>query len=169
MKTLKVSSRSERMAQFKKLHSKSGLNLVSLMDIFTILVFFLLVSSSAVQQLPNNKDLTLPTTVSEKAPQESLVIAITRDAILVQGVKVASIEDVLADASPLIDTLQQELTFHASKTALSESEQANGRTVTIMGDEELPYQLLRKILATCREVNYTHIAFSAIQKAKGKA
>ncbi len=169
MKTLKISSRAQRLGRFGKLHKGAGLNLVSLMDIFTILVFFLLVSSSSVQQLPNNKDLTLPTTVAAKAPTDTLVIAITRDSILVQGVTVALIDEVLLDANPLLANLEKELKFHASNTAISTTAEEVGRAVTIMGDENLPYQLLRKILATCRQANYTHIAFSALQKAKGKA
>lgn len=155
------------MERFRKLHGKSGINLVSLMDIFTILVFFLLVSSSSVQQLPNIKDLTLPTTIAEKSPRETLVITITRDRILVQGVEVARIEDILLDASPLIVGLQKELGFHASKPSSMIRDEKAGRPVTIMGDENIPYQLLRKVLVTCRQANYTSIAFSAIQAVEG--
>ena len=169
MKALKVSSRAHRLEHFKKLNSGSGLNLVSLMDIFTILVFFLLVSSSSVQQLPSNKDMTLPTTVAKKAAKETLIITITRDSILVQGTKIAEIEQVLAEKGVLIKSLEKELNFHASKTPLLAGEEDAPRSITIMGDENLPYELLRKILATCRQVNYTHVAFTAMQKAKGKA
>jgi len=156
------------MAQFKKLHGKAGLNLVSLMDIFTILVFFLLVSSSNVQQLPNNKKITLPTSVAEKAPKETIIVAITKTSILVQGVEVARIDDVIDMQAPVIDKLEQELKYHASKTPASSSGGNLRRTVTIMGDENISYQLLRKILASCRQANYTQIAFAALQKAKGK-
>lgn len=138
------------------------------MDIFTILVFFLLVSSTSVQQLPSNKDLTLPTTVAQKAPQETLIISITRESILVQGVKVADIHDVMKNKSILISALEKELNFHASKSPTFADGQDVTRSVTIMGDENISYELLRKILETCRQVNYTHVAFSAMQKAPGK-
>ncbi len=167
MKTLKISSRVQRMERFKKLHGKSGINLVSLMDIFTILVFFLLISSSSVQQLANNKDLTLPTTRAEKVPRETLVITITRDRILVQGVEVARIDDILLDTRPLIKGLEKELKFHASKPSSVMNAETIGRPVTIMGDENMPYQLLRKVLVTCRQANYTSIAFSALQTVEG--
>jgi biopolymer transport protein ExbD len=168
VKTLKISSRAQRLQKFKSLHKGAGLNLVSLMDIFTILVFFLLVNSSNVQQLPSNKDMSLPTTVAQKAPKETLVISITRDSILVQGVEVASIEAALAEQEILIKPLEKELNFHAEKTPMVAGNEDAQRSVTIMGDEDLPYELLRKILATCRQVNYTHVAFAAMQKAKGK-
>lgn len=153
------------MERFRKLNGKSAINLVSLMDIFSILVFFLLISSSSVQQLPSNKDLTLPTTHAEKVPRETLVVTITRDRILVQGVEVAKIDDILLAVSPLIEGLEKELKFHASKSSsvLKDKDEAVGLPVTIMGDENIPYQLLRKVLLTCRQANYTSIAFSALQ------
>jgi biopolymer transport protein ExbD len=164
---LKLSSRSKRMEHFNGLHSRSGLNLVSLMDIFTILVFFLLVSSGA-QQLPNSKDITLPTSVTDNVPKETLIIAITKTDILVQGEKVAAISDLLEENETIIASLEKELKFQASKRQFSKIESDTRRTITIMGDENIQYQLLRKILATCRQAGYTTIAFAAFQKAKGR-
>jgi len=162
-----MSRRARRMERNHKCNKQSALNLVSLMDIFTILVFFLLVSSSNVQQLPNSKDMSLPTSVAEKAPKETLVIAITQDSIIVQGVKVSNINDVLQSTDTLIPDLEKELNFQSSKS-FAASKTKKGRSVTIMGDENISYQLLRKVLATCRQTSYTHIAFAAVQKAKGK-
>lgn len=162
-----MSRRARRMERNHKRNKQGALNLVSLMDIFTILVFFLLVSSSNVQQLPNSKDISLPTSVAEKAPKETLIIAITQDSIIVQGTRVSSISDVLAYDKPLIPSLEEELRFQSSKSFVR-TNSSKGRSVTIMGDENISYELLRKILATCRQTNYTHIAFAAVQKAKGK-
>ncbi len=155
------------MDHFKELHGRSGLNLVSLMDIFTILVFFLLVSSGA-PQLPNSKDITLPTSVAKNVPKETLIITITKTDVLVQGKRVAVISELLEGKETIIAELEKELKFQASKRQLITSEDKKaGRAITIMGDENIPYQLLRKILATCRQANYTAIAFAAFQKAKG--
>ena len=162
-----MSRRARRMERNHKRHKQSALNLVSLMDIFTILVFFLLVSSSNVQQLPNSKDISLPTSVAEKAPKETLVIAITQSSIIVQGAKISNVNDVLASKEILIPELEKELKFQSSNSATVLTP-GKGRSVTIIGDESIPYELLRKILATCRQSNYTHIAFAAVQKAKGK-
>lgn len=162
----KMSHRARRMERHHKRRKQPGINLVSLMDIFTILVFFLLVSSSNVQQLPNSKDIRLPTSVAKKAPSETLIIVVTREGILVQGLKVAQIEQVLASNDELIPSLQKELIFQSSKRLFSSAPKDQGRAVTIMGDESIPYELLRKILATCRLANYTKIAFAALQKVK---
>jgi biopolymer transport protein ExbD len=164
---MKMSRRAKRMERHHAQQKSSGLNLVSLMDIFTILVFFLLVTSSNVQQLPKKKDIRLPTSIAKKAPEETLIIAISPKSILVQGLEVAKIQEVIQDSSPLIAGLEKELLFQASKMRIVKSAggKIKGKSVTIMGDETIPYDLLRKILATCREANYTHIAFAAMQKS----
>lgn len=165
---MKMSKRARRMERHHERHKGTGLNLVSLMDIFTILVFFLLVSSSTVQQLPSSKDIRLPTSIAQKTPKETLVIAVTDKDILVQGRKVAQTSQVINSKDEIILTLIDELKFQSQKAIFSASDPAKGHAVTIMGDEKLPYELLRKILATCRQANYTRIAFAATQKAKGK-
>lgn len=162
---MQKSRRVKRVERYIQSQKRPVLNLVSLMDIFTILVFFLLVSSSNVQQLPNKKDIKLPTSVARKAPKETLVVMITPKKILVQGRPVADLEQVVNSEEALISGLQQELRFHAStKSIYQQPETADvGKAITIMGDENISYGVLRKILATCRDVNYTRIAFAAVQ------
>jgi len=166
VKDKKLTGRQKRMQHFKAMHARSGLNLVSLMDIFTILVFFLLVNSNA-QQLPSSKDIKLPLSVSSKTPQENLVIAISKQNIIVGGHKIAGLQDVLSDPKPSIPELFAELQYQASKFQIFKENRNKPRSVTIMGDQDIPYKLLSKILTTCREANYTHIAFAAYQKKKG--
>ncbi|MGM8225553.1 ExbD/TolR family protein [Cellvibrio sp. ARAG 10.3] len=163
---MKMSRRARRMERHHKKARTPALNLVSLMDIFTILVFFLLVSSSNTQQLPSNKDLRLPASSSQTVPDETLVIAVTQEDVLVKGVSVAKVADVLVAANEIIPGLKEELDFLAGSST-TDSDQA--RRVTIMGDENISYDLIRKILTTCQQANYTRIAFAAVQKAKPKA
>jgi biopolymer transport protein TolR len=165
MKKLKLSGRSKRMQHFKRMQGRGGLNLVSLMDIFTILVFFLLVNSGS-QQLPSSKDMALPTSVAKKVPKETLVLAITHDAILLHGRKVMDINTALANKAAVLPDLKQALIDQLSRRVFIQVDKQQGHAITIMGDENIPYELLRKILATCRQANYTRIAFAAHQEAK---
>ena len=73
-----ISKRAHRMELRRKRLKQPALNLVSLMDVFTILVFFLLINSTSSQQLPNRKDVTLPSSISKTAPKETLVITVTK-------------------------------------------------------------------------------------------
>ena len=163
-----MSKRARRMERHHEQRKRPAINLVSLMDIFTILVFFLLVSSSNVQQLPNKKDIRLPTSVATKAPQETLIIYVTKDKILLQGREVGKVSGEINSSEILIKGLVEELKFQDSNTRFvtTDAGQKVGKAITIMGDEMIPYQLIRKILASCREVNYTRIAFASLQKTQ---
>lgn len=168
---LEVSRRARRMERHHKFNKGSPLNLVSLMDIFTILVFFLLVNSSSTQQLPKKNELTLPKSIAQKAPEETIVIAITKSDLLVQGRKVADVSSLLTTESDDIPQLKKELDFLSglSSQAVSqtvEAEATAGRRITVMGDENTSYDVIRKILTTCRQANYTNVAFAATQVAK---
>lgn len=168
IKDKKLTGRQKRMQHFKQLHAKSGLNLVSLMDIFTILVFFLLVNTGA-QKLPGAHSVKLPTSISAKTPKEDLILTISKTSIVLAGHKVADLNTVIANNNALIPALEQELRFQAGKQGLHKQDASKSHSVTIMGDEDMPYKLLSKILATCRAANYTHIAFAAYQKKQGKS
>lgn len=163
-----VSRRARRMERHHKRKNQPGLNLISLMDIFTILVFFLLVSSSNVQQLHSSKEVKLPTSISKTTPKETLVITITAKDILVQGRKVSTLQEVIDSTEPLIAALVDELKFEAGKAQFSKVDKKKGHSVTIIGDQKTPYQVLSKILSTCREADYTQISFAAMQKARAK-
>ncbi len=164
---MEMSRRAKRMERNHKMRKQPALNLVSLMDIFTILVFFLLATSSNSYQLPKSKDLKLPSSVAKKAPKETLIIMVTNNYILVQGRKIVMLNQVRSNNAKEIPSLEKELDFLSGKRLIKDdNEKKKGYSVTIMGDEQLPYELLSKILATCRKANYTQIAFAAIQKAK---
>jgi len=159
-----ASKRARRMERHHQRRKQPALNLVSLMDIFTILVFFLLVSSSDVQQPPSRNKLKLPETISNTALKETLKITVTGRDILVEGIKVAESADFISSDAGEISALKQELLLRAN--AAQASDRLSGHSVTILGDEDIPYHLLSKILATCQAANYTQIAFAALQVSK---
>ena len=104
------SARARRMDKHHKRNKAGGaLNLVSLMDIFTILVFFLLVNSSDVEVLPNAKEVQLPESIAEQKAKETVVILIGDEDILVQGAPVAKVADVMATKGNDIPALRQAL------------------------------------------------------------
>ena len=164
------SSRAKRMEKHHKRNKGAGaLNLVSLMDIFTILVFFLLVNSSDVQTLPNAKDMKLPESIAEKKPEETVTILIGRTDILVQGTPVAKIEDVMAIQGNDIPALREALQSQNDRVLRREArDDIAGREVTIMGDKDIPYRLLKKVMATCTDSDYGQISLAVLQKSSDK-
>lgn len=144
------------------------LNLVSLMDIFTILVFFLLVNSGDNQLVQNNKHVELPASVSKQQPNDALIVTVSQNDIVVGGRPVATMDEVLS-GSGLITGLSQELNYQASrKTDLTDAEKQNGLKVTIMGDHEISYEILKRVMATCADSNYRDLSL-AVSKVAGAA
>jgi biopolymer transport protein ExbD len=140
------------------------LNLVSLIDIFTILIFFLLSNSADVEILPSNKAVKLPESTAEQKPRETIVVVVTPSDILVQGRKVAEVADVLNLEGDLIEPLKAELDLQSGRQVIRPENQAQTKTVTIMGDKQIPYRLLRKVMVTCARANFTDVSFAVIRK-----
>lgn len=161
---MKKSKHAARMDRANKRRGVSKLNLVSLMDIFTILVFFLLVNSSDVEVLQNNKDLKLPESTAEQKPAEQLVVTVTRESILVKGREVARVSDV-DSKNPDISGLMEELKREASRSPAYANEEAEklGRFVSIMADKDTPYTLLKKVMSTCAKSEYRNISLAVSQ------
>ena len=164
------SARAKRMEKHHKRHRGSGaLNLVSLMDIFTILVFFLLVNSSDVETLPNAKDLQLPESIAEEKAKETVVILIGETDIIVQGTPVARVADVMAMKGNDIPALRKALLAQNDRVLRrAAQEDISGREVTIMGDKDIPYRLLKKVMATCTKSDYGRISLAVLQKSSDK-
>lgn len=167
---MEMSRRARRMERHRKRNKQPALNLVSLMDIFTILVFFLLVNSSSSQQLPKKNELTLPTSIAESVPEERLTITVTKNQVLVGGRSVGDVDTLMQAQGEFIPQIKSELDFYsdAPAVATTEGEQANNKAVSILADENTPYELVSKILSTCQHANYTNISFAAMQKAKSQ-
>jgi biopolymer transport protein ExbD len=148
------------MQRQHQLTKAPGLNLVSLMDIFTILVFFLLVNSSGPQHLPSIKQVRLPSLVSFNPPAETLVLAVTRDSVLLQG-EVMGQWTQAGSTEPLAQSLEQALIHHAAKSAAPEA----GRAITLMADESVPYEVIERLIDLCQAQDYRQVAFAATLKA----
>ena len=162
---MKMSRRAQRMERHH-LRSKRvvGINLTSLMDIFTILVFFLLVNSSDVDVQPSTKSIQLPASSAEQVPKLTLTIMVNETDLLVQGRAVTTVADINNNPDNMIEPLKKELEYQASRSPLA-NEEESGREITILGDKEIPYRLLKKIMITCNSANYNNISLAVTKKA----
>jgi len=160
MKLTPLQKRAERKAR-----NQSGLdmNLVALIDIFTILIFFLM-SSTGIEVLTNARAVKLPLSTAEKAPRQTIVVAVSDTDIVVDGRKVASVAEANAIQGDLIPGLKAELDLLASRQVVGADKDGSSKAVTIMGDKALPYSLLRKVMYTSARANFTEIAFAVQRK-----
>lgn len=167
---MKMSRRATRMAKHHRRTKRgSELNLVSLMDIFTILLFFLLINQADVQNLPSASTIKLPESIAESKPRDTVVVLITGSDILVGGVAVMSVTAALASESDGLESVRAALQDLKGREVLTPTATADGapadeKEVTIMGDRAIPYKLLKKIIVSCTEASYNRVSLAVVQK-----
>jgi biopolymer transport protein ExbD len=161
---VKNSRRMRRMGRSRK--KIPSLNLTSLMDVFTILVFFLLFHSGSGEVVEAPKQIKLPDSVVETKPRETVVILVSPEMVLVQGEAVAKTPDLLDDKQEQIpgitdrlEQLKRNIIGISTKTAVQSKE------VTILADKTIPFRVLKKIMSTCTASGYGKISLAVIQKA----
>jgi biopolymer transport protein TolR len=139
------------------------LNLVALMDVFTILVFFFLMHSTDSTGQAYSHLVKLPESVADQQPRDTLVVTITRDKILLEGAAVIAVDIVMqaprGDIEALHSALQAQLAPGAAE--------GTARELTIMGDRTIPFDLLNRVMHTCTQAGYGNISLSVLQRASG--
>ena len=145
----------------KKQHAQVSLKLTSMIDMFTILLVFLLKSFSAEGQIMTvSSDLKLPESTAQKAPQPASVIAITNEFLLIDGKQIATLSEVFNSKELLIPSLAEGLrnlrTVSETVGQMSADMGFTGK-ITIQGDREIPYQILKKVMFTCGQIGYNDI------------
>ena len=158
---MKGSRRAKRMEKHRNRSQRRSavLNMISLMDIFTILVFFLLVNTTSSEVLPSPKNIVLPDAASEKIPLRNLVIAVDERVIRLQGKPIVSVKDALKGDKNSIEPLYRALRV----ASLEVKNLVDKKGVTIMGDQEIPYALLKKIMLTCQATDFARISLAVNQ------
>lgn len=167
---MKSSRRAHRMQRHLRARRGVNLNLVSLMDIFTILVFFLLVSQAEIEVRPNTQGVELPESVVRQELRRSPTLTVTASEILAGGHPVLTVSDVLASKQLILPELRDALRRLAAAMNVKLQDQERGpeemAEITILGDREIPYQVLRKILATATDAGYDTLALAVEHNPK---
>lgn len=162
---MKNNRRIKRMERNRK--KPAALNLTSLMDVFTILVFFLLANSSSSEVLSTPKQIILPDSVVETKPRETVVIMVSPDTVLVQGEIAVETTELLNSTDGIISCITDRLD-HLKGNIIGTSTKtvAKSQEITILADKTIPFRVLKKIMATCTASGYGKISLAVIQRAK---
>lgn len=160
------SRRARKIVRELRREAREGeLNVVSLIDIFAILVFYLLVNALVVEILPSPKALQLPQSIAKEEPQQTVLILVTNDDIIVGTEKVMSVSDAIASSSSVLPALK----FRLNEETLMQVEggspgQMTRGDVNIMADKAIPFHVLKKIMATCSDTRFAKISLAVIEK-----
>lgn len=140
------------------------LALVPMIDMLTILVVYLLVHAADYEILPNTKNIAIPQSVSEAKPRESVTLLVTRDTVYVNGAAVVPLEVVRTSDGSVIEPLVVALRGVGGRDMVSG--RTDPREVTVLADRELPYSVMRRIMASASAANYTAVSLAVIEKAR---
>jgi biopolymer transport protein ExbD len=161
---MSMTPRERRAERRSRNQNMVDMNLVSLIDVFTILIFFLLSSTGGVETLPSPKAVKLPESLAQTQPRDTIVVVVSGTEIIVDGRKVANVADVIDAPDDMIAGLKAELDIQASRQIIRKDNEAKGKTLTIMGDKDIPYRLLRKIMYTSARANFGDVSFAVRQR-----
>jgi len=146
--------------QHKTNPGEARLQLTSMMDMFTIILVFLLKTYSTHGQLINpSQDLTLPSSMTQQMPELGLDVTVSSDWILVNGKPVVRTSSLESQDSYIVPGLRDELFRYAREAERMEElygAKFSGK-VTIQGDKNLPYRTLIKVMATCGQSDYPNM------------
>ena len=162
---MRNSRRMKRMGRSRK--TLTGLNLTPLMDVFTILVFFLLFHSSGGDILETPKQIKLPDSVVETKPRETVMIMVSPEVVVVQGEVVVNTPELLDDRVRMVAGITERLEqLERNIIGISTKAVAEGKEITILADKTIPFKVLKKIMSTCTDSGYGRISLAVVQKAE---
>jgi biopolymer transport protein ExbD len=161
---MKSSRRLKRMSS-KRMPLITKMNLTSLMDIFTILVFFLLVNSGAADAMDPPKSVELPESVVEAKPRETVVVFIDTEQISVQGKPVATMAEVLDAPGRDIEAVKTQLAkIRDSVIGPNTLQVSRSQEVTVLADKSVPFAVIKRVMSTCTSEGYGRISLAVVQK-----
>jgi len=160
--------RPSRKKRHKTDPGQARLQLTSMMDMFTIILVFLIkIYSTHGQLITPSIELKLPESNIQEHPQmEEVEVTVSETRILVNGIEVEKISNIDSDSVYVIPALQTELKFFAEKYEKREKEFNIPFTgeITIQGDKRLPFRRLIKSMATCGQSKFPNMRLVVYKK-----
>lgn len=168
-----TSFRGKRLERKADENRRGGtLNLVSLMDIFTILVFFLLVNSAAVEVLPTPQAMTLPKSTADTRGREVPVVMVTRQQILLQHdgrtLSVVQLEQLGETESGTLPALRAALQREVELLPIeNDTERRSRGELNVMADKGTPFATLKRVMQTATDADFANISLTVLQSQSG--
>lgn len=162
---MSTSARSKRLRRHLTRNKKAPtLTLTALMDVFTVLVFFLMFNSSSNQQPPENKDITLPGSTAETPAPDVVAVQISANNIIVQGIDIdRSISE--QEGIEVIPELIKELEFRADRAVPVINDAGEEELeLLILADRATPYLTIRRVMVSANMTPYNKISFAVLQQ-----
>lgn len=154
-----------------KKQEEAGLIITSLIDVFVIVLVFLMRSVDSEGNLMTSaENLVLPMSQRSKTPTEiSLTIIGDQKNITVDDVMLIETDKVRKQDSllvkPVLDVLVKKREEERKAEVLGLIKEATGKVV-VQFDKNIPYDIVTKVMATCGYAGYNNIKFAVTKPAE---
>ena len=158
-----------RMKRMERNNSKGvirglGINLIPMMDVLTVLVFFLLFHSFN-STLPDAQ-IALPMSAVETRPRETVSIIVSPEVVMVQCEPVMNTPKLLDESIGIVYEVKERLKQIEQSIRESTQTVSESKEITLLADKTIPFKVLKKIMSTCTASGYGRISLAVVQKAE---
>ena len=136
-----------------------GLNLIPMMDVLTVLVFFLLFHSFN-GEMPEQR-IELPDSIVETRPRETIAIVVSPETVMIQGAPVVRTPRLYEDRIGTVVQIKERLKQLEREVGITAPE---SKEITLLADKTIPFKVLKKIMSTCTASGYGRISLAVVQK-----
>jgi biopolymer transport protein ExbD len=152
-------TRKQKKATHKRV-MVAGLTLTSMVDMFSLLVIFLLQTFSTSPELMVTKGVTLPAAISARELEDSPVLALTADEVYVDQKLIGTVKALITDPSPLMGTLQ-DLREQWQK---SHPQQKFNGIISLQADRDVPSTTVSMFLGMLPTATYSTVQLAVVSK-----
>jgi len=151
----------------------ADLLITPLVDMFVIIVLFLIANFSATGEvLMMTKDISLPEAVNVKEIEMAPVVMVSNEQVIVSGNVIGRVEDLSRDEYLNIPALEEKLRemkkqFEDLHAMAKDQEGAFKGDVNIQANKEVPFRVIKRVLFSCATAGYTNINFAVLTKGDG--
>jgi biopolymer transport protein ExbD len=152
-----------RRARRESMGDSTGMMLTSLMDIFIVLVLYLLVNQGTGVELDPPEHVVLPISGVDTAPRQSVVIVLSDRDVRIQGQPVVSMADVVGSDELEITPIRQAIERIKAEAEQRRDQAGMHTEVTIVADQSVPFKVLKKVMLSSSNAGFGKISFAVNQ------
>lgn len=150
--------------------ANADLLITPLVDMFVIIVLFLIANFSATGEILNmTKDIQLPTATHVDELELAPIVMISNDDIIINGMSVARVADLGRDDYLPIPALEEKLREQRRETeelhALANDGTAFKGVVNIQAHKDIPFRIMKRVMFSCQSGGYANINFAVLRGA----
>ena len=145
----------------------ADLNVTPMVDMFVILVLFLIANfSSTGEILSMSKDIQLPEAANSNELQLAPVVMVSQEEVVISGNLIGRIDDLTREdylnIPPLEERLREMKKQYEDLHMAAANPDAFKGDINIQADQQVEFRIIKRIMFSCASAGYVNIAFATL-------